>query len=97
MVYIFAALNIVYICCTLYSLQTDAEYEEMYMTYRSIDHGNYTKVYQPSHYSGNLPDTVDWRTNNAVTGIKNQVNTLLSGCTYTSLPDCEKVLYVPSI
>ena len=57
------------------------------MTYRSIDYGNYTKVYQPSHYSGNLPESVDWRTNNAVTGIKDQVNTLLS-CRlyiYTSL------------
>ena len=53
--------------------KTDAEYEQMYSTYRGIDHGNYTKVYDPSLYSDNLPDTVDWRTNNAVTGVKDQV------------------------
>ena len=46
----------------------------MYSTYRDIDHGNYTKVYNPtSGYSDNLPDSVDWRTNNAVTGVKDQV------------------------
>ena len=54
------------------------------MTYRSIDHGNYTKVYEPSHYSQDLPDAVDWRTNNAVTGIKNQVHNYVS-CTNTSI------------
>ena len=53
--------------------QTDAEYEEMYSTYRGIDHGNYTKVYDPSHYSSNLPESIDWRTINAVTSVKDQV------------------------
>ena len=43
------------------------------MTYHDIDHGNYTKVYDRSHYSAYLPDSVDWRTSNAVTGVKNQV------------------------
>ncbi|CAI8023152.1 Silicatein [Geodia barretti] len=52
---------------------TDAEYEEMYSTYRGIDHGNYTKVYDPSHYSSNLPESIDWRTINAVTSVKDQV------------------------
>ena len=53
--------------------QTDAEYEEMYMTYRNIDHGNYTKVYEPSLHGQDLPEAVDWRTNNAVTSVKDQV------------------------
>ena len=43
------------------------------MTYQRINHGNYTKVYQSSHYSGDLPESIDWRTNSGVTGIKNQV------------------------
>ena len=46
------------------------------MTYREIDHGNYTKIFDSSQYS-DLPDSVDWRTSNAVTDIKNQVNCLL--------------------
>ena len=46
----------------------------MYLTYRQdIDHGNYTKVFDASQYSADIPDTVDWRTSNAVTGIKTQV------------------------
>ena len=44
-----------------------------YRSVRGVDHGNYTKVFDSSQYSGNLPDTVDWRTKNAVTDIKNQV------------------------
>ena len=32
-----------------------------------------TRVFDASQYSGNLPESVDWRTNNAVTSIKNQV------------------------
>ena len=44
------------------------------MTYREIDHGNYTKVFDASQYdSVTLPDSVDWRTSNAVTSIKYQV------------------------
>ena len=55
-----------------FSVQTDAEYEEL-LTYRSIDHGNYTKVFDASQYSGDYPDNVDWRTKNAVTDVKDQV------------------------
>ena len=43
------------------------------LTYKSLDHGNYTKLFDSKQYSSDLPDTVDWRTKNAVTGIKNQV------------------------
>ena len=57
------------------SYQTDKEYQEMYMTHRVADHGNYTKVFDRSPYSAYLPDSVDWRTSNAVTSIKYQVHT----------------------
>lgn len=52
----------------------------MYMTYRESDHGNYTKVFDHSQYSADLPETVDWRTSNAVTGIKYQVFMYYSMC-----------------
>ena len=42
---------------------------------RGVDHGNYTKLFNAADYSGDLPDTVDWRTKNAVNDIKNQVST----------------------
>ena len=45
----------------------------MYMTYQEIDHGNYTKIFDASKYSADIPASVDWRTSNAVTSIKNQV------------------------
>ena len=44
----------------------------MYMTYKPSGKRS-TKVFDASQYSGNLPESVDWRTNNAVTSIKNQV------------------------
>ncbi|CAI8023144.1 Silicatein [Geodia barretti] len=50
---------------------TNAEYNEMYMTYRPGGR-NTTKMHDASQYSGNLPESVDWRTNNAVTSIKDQ-------------------------
>ena len=45
------------------------------MTYKysEIDHGNYTKTFDAGKYVGDIPDSVDWRTSNAVTSITNQV------------------------
>ena len=45
------------------------------MTYKysEIDHGNYTKTFDAGKYAGDIPDSVDWRTSNAVTSITNQV------------------------
>ena len=56
-------------------VQTDKEFQETYMTYKysEIDHGNYTKTFDASKYVGDIPDSVDWRTSNAVTSITNQV------------------------
>ncbi len=56
------------------TLQTDAEFKELYLTYKP---GNYThrahsKVFEPDPYQ-DYPESIDWRTKNAVTGIKNQV------------------------
>ena len=55
-------------------IQTDAEYADMFLTYkRDAGQGNYTKLFNRAQYSLDLPESVDWRTNNAVTGIKDQV------------------------
>ena len=48
------------------------------LTYQSLDHGNYTKLFNAADYSGNLPESVDWRTTNAVNDIKNQVHSYIS-------------------
>ena len=49
------------------------------MTYRrNTGQGNYTKLYNPADFSLDLPESVDWRTNNAVTNIKDQVRTHLN-------------------
>ena len=53
--------------------QTGQEWAEKSGTYESDTSGNYTKYYEadPLQY---YPDTVDWRTKNAVTKVKDQVN-----------------------
>ena len=59
------------------------------MTYSAIDRGNYTKVFDRSHYSANIPYSIDWRTSNAVTSIKNQVYVTLL------LHETHDILYFP--
>lgn len=43
------------------------------MIYQKNNQGNYTKVFDRSQYSS-IPNSVDWRTSNAVTSIKYQVS-----------------------
>ena len=56
-----------------YISQTDVEYKELLMTYQRRRYIPGAKVFNASHYSEDLPESVDWRTNNAVTSIKDQV------------------------
>ena len=50
------------------------------MTYKKAKYGNYTKLFDASRYSSDLPESVDWRTNNAVTNIKDQVCVCVCVC-----------------
>ena len=53
--------------------QTEAEFREQQLTYVK-NSGNYTKVFDASSDSSSYPESVDWRTKNAVTSVKNQVD-----------------------
>lgn len=53
-------------------LQSDAEYHKVYSSYRNHKTKSERKVYMPPAQS-NFPDTVDWRSNGAVTPVKNEV------------------------
>ena len=72
-----------------YISQTDVEYNELLMTYQRRRYMPGAMVFNASHYSANLPESVDWRTNNAVTSIKDQVREKLqnSQCKHESFPN----------
>nr|AND80742.1 silicatein alpha [Mycale phyllophila] len=50
---------------------TDQEWAEKFGTYDSDGKGNYTRYYKPDALTY-YPDSVDWRTKNAVTSVKDQ-------------------------
>nr|ACH48000.1 silicatein A2 [Latrunculia oparinae] len=50
---------------------TDQEWTEKFVTHVSDTAGNYTKYYEPNQFKS-YPDTVDWRTKDAVTKVKDQ-------------------------
>ena len=55
-------------------LQTEDQFKNTYLTYKSNDHGNYTdQFHDPSIYFDNIPSSMDWRTKGAVGTVKNQV------------------------
>ena len=45
------------------------------MYLRNISNRNYTsvKVFEPSAYGGDIPESIDWRNKGAVSSVKNQV------------------------
>lgn len=47
----------------------------MFLSYqKSINNGNYTsKLFDPSAYGDDLPESIDWRSKGAVASVKNQV------------------------
>lgn len=57
-------------------MQSDAEFSDFYLTYqKTINNGNYTfaKLFDPSAYGDDLPESIDWRSKGAVASVKNQV------------------------
>ena len=53
-------------------MKTHAEFNDLYLNYKS-NHQNYTsKVFDPSQYSSSIPYSIDWRTKGAVGSVKNQ-------------------------
>lgn len=69
----------------------------MYLTYNASSPRN-GKVFDPTSYSSDLPDTVDWRTMNAVTPVKRQVHTSYTGYgDYTELTHYYREIVVPAM
>ena len=57
--------------------QTDTEYRDIYLTYETGKAPSNVKIFDNTQYSSTLPDTVDWRSMNAVNPVKKQVTNII--------------------
>ena len=58
-------------------MKTDDQFREHYLTYRPGQHSSLNQYQPPTKLYGKLPLEVDWRKNNAVTKVKEQVSNRL--------------------